>query len=191
MVQFRSWPMSMRSLPTGPHPTSFLRTGRSLESFRVPRTEIWKARLWSADPQLRSRALLRELPAHDAHEGFDRGIVEVRLQPNINRRPMARAHFLVDDPRHCEICHTGRSQRYTGPGGNQTHDGWPLRSLLDDIWPEPFRFTAGESPIESKGSHSPREKYKRLVSKISGTNCEFAGKFVTSREHCNESFSQD
>src|SRR5580700_9302615 len=189
MVQFRSWPMSMRSLPTGPHPTSFLRTGRSLESFRVPRTEIWKARLWSADPQLRSRALLRELPAHDAHEGFDRGIVEVRLQPNINRRPMARAHFLVDDPRHCEVCDAGRSQRYAGPGGNQAHHGWPLWSFLHNVRPEPFCFTAGESPIESKGSHPPREKYERLVAEISRTNREFTGKFVTSWEYCDELFS--
>src|SRR2546428_1650263 len=34
--------------------------------------------------------LFRSLPAHDVQEGLDRGIVEVRLQPNVNRRPMTR-----------------------------------------------------------------------------------------------------
>src|SRR5260370_12427246 len=89
----------------------------------------------------RTRPVLRELPAYDAQQGFDRGIVEVRLQPDVDRRPMSRTHLLVDDSRHCEICHAGRSQRYSGPGGNQTHYGWPLGSFLPNIWPEPFGFS--------------------------------------------------
>ena len=88
----------------------------------------------------RTRPLLRELPAHDAQQSLDRGIVEVRLQPDVDRRPMSRTHLLVDDSRHCEICDTGWSQGYTGPGGHQAHYGWPLWSFLHNIWPEPFCF---------------------------------------------------
>ncbi len=124
-------------------------------------------------------------------QSLDRWIVEVRLQPDVNRRPMSRTHLLVDDPWHCEICDAGGSQGYTGPGGHQAHYSRPLRSLLHNVWPEAFCFTACESSIEGKRTHSPREKYKRLVSKISGSNCDPAGKPVTNREYRNESFSQD
>jgi hypothetical protein len=104
---------------------------------------------------------------------------------------MTRTHLLVYDSWHCEVCDTGWSQRYAGSGGNQAYYRWPLWSLLHNIWPEPFRFTTCQSPIVSKGTHPPREKYKRLVSEISETNAGTTGKFVASREYGNESFSQD
>src|SRR5258708_25356673 len=104
---------------------------------------------------------------------------------------MAGTHSLVDDSRHCEVCDTGWSQRYTGPCGNQAYYRWPLWSLLHNIWPEPFCFTACQSPIVSQGTHPPREKHKRLVPQISGTNGGATGQFLASREHGNESFSQN
>jgi hypothetical protein len=57
-------------------------------------------------------ALPRELPAHDAQKSFKRRVVEVRLQSEVNRRPI-------------------RGQRNTRPGGNQANYRWPLGGIFD------------------------------------------------------------
>jgi hypothetical protein len=62
---------------------------------------------------------------------------------------------------------------------------------LHNIWSEPFGFTTCDGAIKSKGPHPSCEKYKRIISQISGTDCGMAGKSVTSGEYGDESLSQD
>jgi hypothetical protein len=51
------------------------------------------------------------LPAHDAQKSFDRGIVEISLQPDVNGRPMARTHLFENDSRHCEKRGEGQARK--------------------------------------------------------------------------------
>ena len=139
-----------------------------------------------------NQPLLRELPAHDAQQSFDRGIVEVRLQLRVNRCPMLRTHLLVDDTRHREVCDARqeltihRTRRLPGALRSAIVERLAQRLTRDP--------SASQRPIVRSKARGPirrAKKYKRIISQISGTYCGIAGKSVTSREYRDESLSQN